>query len=350
MKQAKKITIYDIAREARVSPATVSRIIKGSASVSEGKAERVRSVIEKYDFRPNAIAQALSETRTRVIGMVVADALNPYYNTLFTAFDQEATRNGYATLLMNTTSQAEGEMTALNQLIAQRTDAIILFGGRVDLRPVDREMAELLQRVNSTTPLILGTGTYGSAYPYVAVDHLRSMDLALEHLIGLGHRDIGFVYAGNVFYGTQDKLTRFREIMQEKGLPVREEWVIHIPLYDAPSGQMGIEQLMQCRERPTALIAINDTVAAGMLQALSRHGVRVPEDMSLIGFDNIFLTDLTTPTLSAVGYDYEDMARKLFEVTMQVISSQPHESHLIPPFLSAKASTAAPKESPAPKL
>ncbi len=342
-KLAKKITIYDIAREAGVSPATVSRIIKGSASVSQSKADAVRKIIDKYDFRPNAVAQALSETRTRLIGMIMADALNPYYNTLFTAFDQEATRNGYATLLMNTMSQPEGEITALNQLMAQRTDAIIIFGGRVDLRPVDAEMAALLNRASASTPIILGTGTYGDAHPSVSVDHLHAMDLALEHLIGLGHIEIGFVVTGDVFYGSQDKIARFRHIMHENGLPVREEWIIPVHAYDAPSGQQGIEQLMCLSRRPTALIGINDTVTAGMLQALSRHGVRVPEDMSLIGFDNTFLTDLTTPTLSAVGYDYDEMARQLFQVTLQAIAGEPHSQQIVPPFLSAKASTAPPK-------
>ncbi len=338
----KKITIYDIAREAGVSPATVSRIIKGSASVTPEKTERVRKIIEKYDFRPSAVAQALSQTRTRQIGMIVADALNPYYNTLYTAFDRIATQNGYTTLLCNNAVYRNQDDEMLTSLLAQRADAIIIYGGRSDLAERDPAYEALIRKASGMVPVILGSRLFGDMCSTVAVDHVRSMDLALDHLISLGHRDIGFMYAGDVFYGTRDKLNRFREILREKGLPVREEWLIRVEHYDAPSGQAGVERLMGLEHRPTALIGINDTVAAGMLQALTRHGVRVPQDVSLIGFDNIFLTELTTPTLSAVGYDYEQMAQALFDTAIAAIEGEEQRQTLVAPFLSAKASTAAP--------
>lgn len=304
----------------------------------------MREVITKYDFQPSAVAQALSETKTRQIGMVVADALNPYYNTLYTAFDQVATQNGYMTLLVNNRSRPGNDGAVLASLVAQRTDAIVIFGGLADLCEPDSAYTELITRLGAQVPLILGSKMYDEHFSSVSVDHKHSMDLALEHLISLGHRDIGFIYAGERFYGTRDKLLRFRKIMERRGLPVREEWLIEVPKYNAPSGQEGIDRLMQLPNHPTALVAINDTVAAGMLQALNRHGVRVPEEMSIIGFDNIFLTNLTTPTLSAVGYDYEEMARIMFETTIQAIEGKERQNHLIPPFLSARASTSPPQK------
>lgn len=116
MTNRKNITIYDIAKEAGVSPATVSRILTGSTSVRQEKRDRVNKLIEKYNFSPNAMARALSETRTKVIGMVMADTSNPYYNSVFAACGNEAYQRGYVTMLFNTYSRAEMEVSALTKL------------------------------------------------------------------------------------------------------------------------------------------------------------------------------------------------------------------------------------------
>ena len=140
----KNITIYDIAREAGVSPATVSRILTGATAVSPGKRERVMALIEKYQFRPNALARALTENRSRLIGMVVADSGNPYYISVFTAIENEAFKRGYATLMMNTHSTPAFEIAMLTKLRELQPDAIIVCGGRIDLEEPDPAFISLL--------------------------------------------------------------------------------------------------------------------------------------------------------------------------------------------------------------
>lgn len=335
----KSITIYDIAREAGVSPATVSRILTGNTSVRKEKRDAVTALIEKYNFRPNAMARALTETRSRLIGMVCADSHNPYYNSVFTACEMEAYKRGYAIVLLNTFSRPELEVAAVSKLLEQRVDAIIICGGRIDLVQQDPEFVSMLDMVLETTPVVVGSRTNHKRIFGVAVDHELSTDIALDYLIDLGHRDIGFMYTGMQFYGTQERLNRFRQHMAQAGLPVREEWLVSVNDYDCPSGREGIKTLLECDRLPTALLGMNDMVTAGALQGLLEHGVRVPDDMSLVGFDDTFITTLTSPELTAVDYDYNKYSQEIMDAVMLAIEGthQPY-NHLIEPSLSIKKS------------
>lgn len=337
----KNITIYDIAREAHVSPATVSRILTGSTTVSKAKRDAVTALIDKYNFRPNAMARALTETRSHIIGMVSADSNNPYYNSVFTACETEAHKRGYALMLFNTCSRPELEEAALLKLCEQRVDAIIVCGGRVDLMEPDEGFMRLVDSALESTPIIVGSRSPHKRVYGVGVDHERSMDLALEYLMSLGHTDIGFMFTGRQFYGTQAYLTRFYRTMQRAGLKVRDEWMIAVDDYTCSAGREGIKKLMRCRRLPSALLGINDMVTAGALQGLYAYGMRVPEDISLMGFDDTFITTITAPELTAVDFDYGHYGRELMDAAMCAIEgTRSPYTRLIAPRLSIKKSCA----------
>ncbi len=345
MTQKKNITIYDIAKEAGVSAATVSRILTGSAVVREQTKERVLALVEKYHYRPNAMARALTETRTRLIGMVMADTTNPYYNSVFAACASEAYSRGYMTVLFNTFSRPEMEAAALNKLVEQRVDAIILCGGRIDLEEPDPAFNRLLETTRRTTPVVVGSRSPMESIHGVAVDHEGSVDIALDYLIRQGHRDIGFVYAGEENYGTQLRLKRFRAGMEKAGLTVREEWMIPVHSYDTDGGRQGALRLMELAQRPTALLGMNDMVTAGILQVLLEKGVRVPEDISLMGFDDTFVTSFTTPRLTAVEYDYGVYARMLVDAAIAAMEEREiPQNQTVPLVLSIKGSCVAPEK------
>ena len=340
----KHITIYDIAREAEVSPATVSRILTGSGTVREEKRIRVKQIIEKYNFHPNAMARALSETHSHLIGMMVADVGNPYYNSLFTACVNAAYQRGYATMLFNTLSRSELEDAAMARLREQRADAIIISGGRIDLTVPDAAFTQLLDAAMETTPLVVASRSPHESICGVEVDHKGSVDLAMDYLLELGHRDIGFVYTGAQFYGTKEKLDRFRERMQEAGLPVREEWMVSVPWYDTSSGCEGVDRIMALDKRPTALLGLNDVIATGMLQRLLAHHVKVPQEMSVMCFDDTFITDVMTPQLTAVGYDYDVYAAMLMDAAIGTIEGREiPRNQLVPPRLLKKQSCMPPR-------
>ncbi len=312
----KSITIYDIAREAGVSPATVSRILTGTTAVSEEKRERVRQLIEKYHYRPNALARALTENRTHLISMVVAHTGNSYYNSLFAACENEAFPRGYVTMLTNTHSRPEFEASVLTRLPELRPDAVILCGGQVDLFEPDPQFQKILSHLREITRVVVGSRSPMPGIPGIAVDHRASMDLGIRYLWGLGHREIGFVYTGVPYYGTRERLDQFEKTMTALSLPIRPEWLIPVPDYDIASGIKGVEALLRLPKLPTALLGMNDMVTAGLLQGLLSHGLQVPKDLSLLGFDDTFVTGITTPRLTSVGYDYKAFAKLLVDAAL----------------------------------
>lgn len=328
-----------------MSPATVSRILNGSGTVREEKRLRVQQLIDKYNFHPNAMARALSDAQTRVIGMMLADVGNPYYNSLFTACVNAAYQRGYATMMFNTLSRAELEDAAMARLREQRADAMIILGGRIDLEEPDPAFEHQLDMALETMPIVSASRSLRPNICGVAVDHPGSMDVAMDYLLRLGHREIGFVYTGAQFYGTREKLDRFRQRMTAAGLMVNEDWLIPVPGYDSPSGREGIERLMALDRRPTALLGLNDVIAVGMLQGLLAHGVKVPQEMSLIGFDDTFITNVMTPQLTAVGYDYDEYAALLMDAVISAVEGrEAPRNQLVTPRLFEKQSCAALKE------
>jgi len=335
----KNVTIYDIAREAGVSPATVSRILTGNTSVRSEKRQRVMELMEKYNYHPNAMARALTDTRTRLIGLVMADTGNPYYNSVASACANEAYKRGYVPMLINTFSRPEKEESAIAKLREQRADAIILCGGRIDLAEQDPDFLRLLQNTTETTPIVVGSRSPVENIPGVAVDHVGSVELAVEYLCGLGHKEIGFVYTCMQYYGTKEKMEAFHAAMARAGLAVREEWLIDVPGYDVSSGREGIDKLLGCKSMPTALLGMNDMVTAGMLQGLLEKGLRVPEDISLLGFDDTYITTLTTPQLTAVDYDYNEFARMLLDAAEDAMHGRKMPwNQLVTPSVSVKNS------------
>ena len=340
----KNVTIYDIAREAGVSPATVSRILTGTTAVSDEKRRRVKALIEKYDFRPNALARALTENRTRLISMVVAHTGNSYYNSLFAACESEAYPRGYVTMLMNTHSRPDFEVSVMSRVREMRPDAMILCGGRIDLYEPDPDFQELLDRLREITRVVVGSRSPMPGIPGIAVDHRASMDLGIRYLAELGHRDIGFVYTGTEFYGTRERLDQFERTMGALGLPIRPEWLIPVANYDIASGIEGVGALLRLPELPTALLGMNDMVTVGLLQGLLNRGMRVPADISLLGFDDTFVTGITTPRLTSVGYDYKTFARLLVDAALHdgPIEDLPADQR-IPVYLRERDSCAPPR-------
>ena len=337
--EKRSVTIYDIAREAGVSPATVSRILTGTASVREEKRQRVLEIIDRYDYTPNAYARALTENRNRTIGMVVAHTGNSYYNSVFAACESEAYRRGYVTMLMDTSSQPENEVSVLNRIRELRPEALILCGGRIDLEVPDTRFMELLKMTRKYTRVVVGSRSPMDGIPGIYVDHRASMNLGVRYLAGLGHREIGFVYTGSQFYGTVERLDEFRKVMAELKLPLREEFLIHAEDYTIEAGARAARKVARMERKPTALLGMNDMVSVGLLQGLHAAAINVPGEISVLGFDDTFVTDITTPRLSSVGYDYRSYGAMLVETAVGEEQDWP-ANRQIPIFITERDSCA----------
>ncbi|MCR5674344.1 MAG: LacI family transcriptional regulator [Lachnospiraceae bacterium] len=311
----KTITIYDIAQEAGVSPSTVSRVLTGNAHVRREKRERVQNLIDKYNFVPNALAKGLSDTMTRSLGVVAADIRNPFYAAVFMACEQAAERLGYTIGLFNSLNRVENEEEQIEKFRQQKTDAIILLGGRVDDLVTNTQFAEHVRDVCRTTPVVV-TGKLDRTPCYsVRIDASAAMRQLMDHLFSFGHERIAMIGGRLDVTSTYEKYQTYSAMLHERGIRENGEYVVSGG-YDYQSGYDGMNRIFALRERPTAVVAINDFAATGILRSIIEHGLSVPDDISVVSFDNTYLSELTIPKLTTTDYDYDHFGRLIAETAI----------------------------------
>lgn len=312
----KVITIYDIAKEAGVSPSTVSRVLTNNANVRCEKREKVQSLINKYNFKPNALARGLADTKSKVIGILAADVRNPYYAELVVSCEQAARAAGYTVLVSNFLGEIELEERQLEKLLEQRVDAIIQLGGRVDDLVSNIEYVELVNQAMATTPVIVTGKLDGTKCRMVRIDSMKALDLLMEHLLSLGHRKIAMLGGDLKVLSTYEKFLRYKQILKENGIAFDPDLVAEGESYDVKDGYELMNRMFDNGNVPTAVIAVNDFTAAGVMRSIVEHKYRMPQDISLVSYDNTYMTELLIPKLTSVDYNYVEFGRKLIETAI----------------------------------
>jgi len=329
------ITIYDIAREAEVSPATVSRVLTNNARVSDKKRQVVEKVIKKYNFKPNAVAQGLSGG-TRVIGLMVADIRNPYYSALAIECETAAKKYGYTVLLCNMLMDDTIENDLLEKFYSQRVEAIIQIGRRTDLLVSDPAYAKLVRRLG--IPFITTGKLDGIDHYSVRINHTQSMEIVMDYLISLGHREIALVGGEKCWHSTYEKWNQYECSMKKYKLKPLKDFFLE-GRYDDVTGYACMERLLKAKTIPSAVIAINDECALGVILAAQDHGLTVPDDMSVVGFDNTSLATLTRPKLTTVDYNYSLYGETLVDTAVQAAQGKnPLREILLNSFLVVRES------------
>ncbi len=321
MKDKRTVTIYDIAQEAGVSTATVSRVLSGSASVSREKREKVLSLVAKYGFRPNALARGLSDARSKTIGILTADVRNPYYAEMFVACEEAADTMGYTVLLGNTMNSRGQEIRQLEKFLGQRTEAVIQIGGSPDELHTDEDYASSVSQMLGDIPLVVTGKLDGTGALRVCIDHIRCTQLLMEHLLELGHTDIAMVGGRADVYSTFQKRACYREMLEKRGIPFRQELVAE-GSYNFSSGYRCMNEIFEKGLRPTAVIAINDYAAMGIRQSLREHEFEIPDDISLVSYDNTELVRMQDPPLTSVDYQYPLFGKTLVETAVAAIEGE----------------------------
>lgn len=315
----KTITIYDIAKEAGVSPATVSRVLTKNAKVSEAKKDKIMALIEKYNFRPNLMARRLSDSKTMTIGVLTADIRNPYYAALFIECEKRAIEKGYSLLLYNSLNQNVLEYKHLEKLAEQQVDAIILIGGKVDELVSDLEYVSRVNDISVKAPVLV-TGKLDGADCYqININQQEAMDLLLEHLIEGGHERIALLGGNASVQSTIEKRLRFKQTLLKNGLPYYEDYVSKEVGYEMIDGYNEMKRIMALDIKPSAVVAINDYAAVGVVKAIREHGMSIPEDIALVSFDNTYIADLGLIGLTSVDYNFENYGQMLVDSAIELI-------------------------------
>lgn len=340
----KHVTVYDIAEEAQVSVATVSRVLNGTAPVSRTTRDRIEAIMLKHQFRPNAVARSLTKRETGIIGVLLPDITNPFFPEVFSGIEQEGLASDNTFFVCNTLGDYGRESHFLRLMREKRVDGILFMGGRVNLKACDPSLARELAEHARGIPLVVVNGDVKNAgLTRVATDEAAGTGLAVRHLIGLGHTHIGFLGGAPHMSTTAVKLRAFRSAMRQAGLAVEERWMIPGG-FSADAGREQMERLLALGRLPTAVCCVNDFTAIGAIKAAVERGLQVPADISVVGFDDILLARHVLPELTTVSQQAGELGRTAVRVLRQLMGggARPRKTTMLAPELVLRQSTAAP--------
>ena len=303
------MTIKAVAKLARVSTATVSRTINGTAKVSPRTEERVRRAIETLNFYPDTNARALGSGRSSMYGLIISDITNPFFPELVKAFEDIAVVHGQEVLIANTNYDPDRMKICVTRMLQRKVDGVAIMTSEMD-----NALVEVFSQRN--IPLVfLDTGVPGPGVSCVKIDYSEGVDWAMEHLVRLGHKRVAFISgpmrleSARIRYRAFMKCTAREHLLEHPGL-------IQEGNHRVDGGHQAMLRIFDSGAKPTAVVASNDLTAIGAMGAISERGLRVPEDISVIGFDDIQLSAFTRPPLTTVSLPRAEIANAAFRALL----------------------------------
>jgi DNA-binding LacI/PurR family transcriptional regulator len=330
-------TIVDVARRAGVSKSLVSLVLRGAPNVSEEKREAVTRAAEEIGYRPNAVARSLVRRRSFVIGVMVSDLHNPYFTEVIDGIEAASRGAGYHALFNSGGRTAAGEADAIDALLQLRTDGVVMAG------PV-LSAARIAQVAAAVPVVVVARSSRSRAHDSITNDDRMGARLAVDHLVSLGHRAIAHV-DGGTGAGSPQRRSGFLRAMARHGL-ARSATVVR-GAFTEDGGRDGVRTILRGGRRPTAVFVGNDLAAVGALDALDEHDLRVPHDVSLVGYDNIALAGLGHIDLTTIDQPRREMGVTAVELLLERRDGGRRDArHLVvPPSLVVRGSTAPPPAS-----
>ncbi|GIN94029.1 catabolite control protein A [Siminovitchia terrae] len=288
------ITIYDVAREANVSMATVSRVVNGNPNVKPATRKKVLEVIERLEYRPNAVARGLASKKTTTVGVIIPDIANIFYAELARGIEDIATMYKYNIILSNSDQNVNKELHLLNTMLGKQVDGLIVMS-----QNITDDFVQELKR--SPVPIVLAGSMEASAtIPSVNIDYRQATFDATNYFIENGHKKIAFAMGPmRDLINHGEKLVGYKQALEEAGIEFREDYVIEGE-YTYESGLEGWKKLKELDDRPTAIVSGDDEMALGVMHGAQDDGLSVPNDIEVITSDNTKLALMVRPQLSSI--------------------------------------------------
>jgi len=314
------VTIYDVAREAGVSMATVSRVVNNNPNVKPQTRKKVFEAIERLGYRPNAVARGLASKKTTTVGVVIPDISNSIFSEVARGIEDIANMYHYNIILCNADKKKEKEIRVINTLLEKQVDGLLFMGGVV----TDEHIQAFK---TSAVPIVLcATTDENSTIASVDIDHEKAAFDAVNVLIEQGHRNIAMI-SGTL----QDPANGFaryqgyKNALEAAGIPVREEYV-RIGNYRYESGLEVTKHFLGLSDRPTAIFAATDEMAIGAIHTLQDSGLKVPDDMSVISVDNIRMASMVRPQLTTVAMPMYDIGAVSMRLLTKLMNKETKEA------------------------
>jgi len=329
------MNIKEVAKRAKVSTATVSRTINNSAKVKPGTAARVRKAIEELNFYPNTHARTLVSGRSRMLGLIISDITNPFFPELVKSFEDQAVQRGKEVIIGNTDYNPKRMAGCIQRMVERKVDGVAIMTSEAD----PAFMMELTRRNIPT--VFMDTGKPGPHTANIRIDYAQGIREALQHLFSLNHRRIAFISGPMNLESARIRHAAFLAGIKSRGLS--ERGLIEKGDHRIEGGAAAMRNLLKLSQRPTAVIASNDLTAIGALGAIHEAGLRVPQDISLIGFDDISFAHLTQPPLTTIQLSRTQLAVTAFDALEALIhkENRTHADYTIETKLVLRGSTRA---------
>lgn len=312
-------TMKDIARMAKVSTSTVSHVINNSRYVSDEIRQKVLKVVEQLDYQPSVLARSLKIKSTKTIGMIVTTTNNPFFSEVINAVERYCNQHNYNLIISNIT----GNETRLNHniqtLVQKQIDGLLLMCAEESVAQTAQLKLTLPMVIMDWWPTKLNADKIFENSEYGGY-------LATKTLIEQGHTQIGIITGNLAKPLAQNRLQGYKQALAEHGLIANPQWIIESS-FDFAGGVIGMEKLLACANRPTAVFACSDTIAMGAYQTVWRHKLQIPQDISIIGYDNINLAQYLAPPLTTIHQPKQELGQQAVEILLARIQQNNLENY-----------------------
>ncbi|MGW5863382.1 LacI family DNA-binding transcriptional regulator [Streptomyces sp. NPDC055239] len=324
-------SIKDVAAEAGVSVATVSRVLNSHPSVSPAARARVIAATESLGYRPNAVARSLRTAQTRTLGLVISDVLNPYFTALARSVEEAARELGYSVIIGNADERPELQDHHVRTLLDRRIDGLLVS-------PTDGGSPLMLDTARSSTPMVfVDRWIPGVDVPVVRADGREAVRDLVAHLHAIGHRRLAIIAGPAATTTGSERVAAFREALGAYGLPLPDAYIGQGD-FQADSGRRATERFLALPEPPHAVFAADNLMALGALDAIRAHGLRVPHDIALAAFDDIPWFVHTDPPITAIAQPTGDLGRAAVQALVDRIEGRSPRSVTLPARLVVRRS------------
>lgn len=315
-------TIKDVAHLAKVSVATVSRVINNAENVSDNTRETVKKAMEKLNYYPDANARALSQQNSNTIGIVVADVSDPFFGAMVTTVEKVASQTGHFLLIGNGYHNEQQEYNAITHLIEHRCSSLVVHAKMLP----DSRLIKLMEQMPGM--VLINRLLKGFEKRCIALDDRYGSYLAVKHLIQNGHSKIGYLCSNHEISDSSDRLQGYKDALNENSIGVNDNFIA----FSSPNEEGGEQAMMSLLERNreiTAIACYNDSMAAGAMSVLYDNDIKIPAEISIIGFDDLLIARYLHPKLTTIRYPLHTMAKQAAELALRLAKGEEPPANLI---------------------
>lgn len=309
-------TIKDVAKHAQVSTSTVSHVLNKTRYVSEDITARVMSAVETLNYAPSALARSLKLKNTRTFGMLVTTSTNPFFAEVVKGVERRCYEEGYSLLLCHTEGNLERLRFNIDMLLQKRVDGLLLMSDEISHHPLD-----IFSRHKAVPTVVLDSSITSFPADTIQDNSLHGGYLATQHLIEKGHVKIGCITGPLDKQVAIKRLAGYKKAMQEANLDINENWIAS-GNFECEGGKHAFETIINTGDMPTALFVCNDMMAMGVINTANKHSLSVPQDLSIVGYDNIKLSEYISPSLTTIHQPKFNLGKTAFDTLLDQIQGQ----------------------------